>query len=45
MWWCKGNGPYLHPGQIELMSSPVSRESTEQNDFSPAQKFQKLTEL
>ena len=27
------------------MASPVFREITEQNDFCPAQKFQKLTQL
>ena len=30
-------GPYLHLVKIELMTSPVSRETTEQNAFCPAQ--------
>ena len=34
-------GPYLHLVKIELMASPVSRETTEQNAFCPAQKFHK----
>ena len=46
-WWGQGTGPgpLLHLIKIELMASPVSRETTEQNAFCLAQEFQKLIEL
>ena len=42
MCWCQGKVPLSSVG---LMTSPDSRETTEQNAFCTAPKFKKLIEL
>ena len=44
--WSENMGPLSSPGQNRLNGiSCFDRETTEQNAYCPAQKFQKLTQL